>query len=271
MKFSALCVTLVLAIMAFGLAGCRGDRSDKPPRQFFPDMDDQPRFNPQSETSFYEDGRTMRRPVAGTVAFGYTPVISDADWNDEYNRERQQMLDNDSRMSLGQTEEGEYLTTIPVTVDPALLERGESRFNIFCAVCHGYEGEGALQRNTATGDPGSGGMVGRRWSYPVPSLLQDQYRADGDKGQDGYLYTVIRNGVWRPDGSNAMPGYAHALDERDAWAVVAHMRVLQAAAATDINEIEDEAAQQDLLRRRVRPAPVPEAAADGAAEQERAS
>ncbi|HZW07030.1 MAG TPA: hypothetical protein VFF65_07890, partial [Phycisphaerales bacterium] len=57
---------LVLTAGALALAaasGCRGDRSDSRPRQFFPDMDDSPKFKPQTATPFFADGRAMRQPV----------------------------------------------------------------------------------------------------------------------------------------------------------------------------------------------------------------
>ena len=39
-------------------------------------MDEQPRWNPQSKNEFYaSDHRSMRQPVAGTVAFGRRPLL----------------------------------------------------------------------------------------------------------------------------------------------------------------------------------------------------
>ncbi|MEL7240373.1 MAG: hypothetical protein AAGK78_16055, partial [Planctomycetota bacterium] len=65
---------LAVASAAGLLAGCRGERTDKPPRQLFPDMDDQPRFKVQRGTEFFTDGRTMRPVVEGTVPFGRAPI-----------------------------------------------------------------------------------------------------------------------------------------------------------------------------------------------------
>jgi mono/diheme cytochrome c family protein len=216
-------------VCGMGLAGCRGDRSNEPPRQFFPDMDDQPRFNPQSETQFFSDGRTMRQPVEGTVPFGYTAALVNADWNQHALRQRDTLLKDDDRLFLGKNADSTYLDRIPVEVTPALLTRGAERFGIFCATCHGYGAEGAT--------PTSGGLAGRKWSAPVPGLHAEQYLPGGEKGQDGYLFTVIRNGVWGPDGANRMPGYAHAINENDAWAVVAHLRVLQQTRMGTIDEL----------------------------------
>lgn len=40
---------------------------------------------------------------------------------------------------------------------------------------------------------------------------------------------MIRDGLWSPDGSNRMPAYGYAVDEQEAWSIVAYMRVVQAA------------------------------------------
>lgn len=244
--------TLMLTVAAMvgvaGLAGCRGDRSDKPPRQFFPDMDDQPRFNPQSETQFFADGRTMRQPVEGTVAFGVSPAIIEADWNEHALRERAKLLKEDDRVFRGRNPDGgDYLTRFPVEVTPELLTRGAERFGIFCAVCHGYQGEGATQD--------TGGMAGRYWLAPVPGLHTEQYLAGGEKGQVGYLFEVVREGVWGPDGANRMPGYAHAVDEYDAWAIVAHVRALQETRRGTIDQLPE--ADRRRLQASVGPAASP--------------
>ena len=74
------------------------------------------------------------------------------------------------------------------------------------------------------------GTVGRLMNVRPVNLLDDKYRdRNGEFGSDGYLYHVIREGLWSPDGSNRMPAYGHAVDEQEGWAIVAYIRVLQAA------------------------------------------
>ena len=62
------------------IAGKRGDTSRKPPVYIFPDMDRQVKTRPQKEMAFFEDGRSSRLPVEGTVArgarFERTPVTT---------------------------------------------------------------------------------------------------------------------------------------------------------------------------------------------------
>ena len=74
------------------LPACRGDRSDKPPRQFFPDLDDQLKWRPQGESPFYADGRMMRPAVRGTVAFGRVSFVNAPEWGRWADAERSDLL-----------------------------------------------------------------------------------------------------------------------------------------------------------------------------------
>lgn len=219
-------LSLACALAAtLGLTGCRGDRAEDPPRQFFPDMDDQQKWRPQSQTQFYADGRSMRQPAANTVAFSRSPMTSQVlegnpAWASSLLADRADLLRADDAAFTGKDASGLYLEKIPVAVDRAMLERGQNRFNIYCAACHGMAGDGK-------------GLVGQQWSYPIPSFHDDKYLTRSEdpnvpQWRDGYLFHTARNGVWSPDGTqNKMPGYAHALNVHDAWAVIAYVRALQ--------------------------------------------
>ena len=64
---------LMIYVGTIGLlvTGCiRGNPSDDPPIHFNPNMDDQPRYDPQEESPFFSDGASMRVPVPGTLARG---------------------------------------------------------------------------------------------------------------------------------------------------------------------------------------------------------
>lgn len=226
-----------LAATLAALAGCRGERSNKPPRQFLPDMDDQPKYKAQAESEFFADGRTMRDIDPRAVAFGrtgqvaYSPVSDDPDaiTPQTIQRQRADLLRADDAYYRGVDGEGNYVRLIPasIPVSDQLLRRGRERFDIYCSVCHGVAGDGM-------------GMVGQQWSYPIPSFHQDQYRQGGEKGQDGYLFHVIRNGVPNAPGVQPplkMPSYADRVSERDAWAIVAYLRALQASHQVPVDEL----------------------------------
>ncbi|MCA9299248.1 MAG: cytochrome c [Phycisphaerales bacterium] len=213
-------------VLTSGLAGCRGDTSNSPPHQFFPDMDDSPRFNPQSQTAFFENDRTMRQPVANTIPFSRWSGAPDAA-PEPYAIERASFLKADDAVYRGVDGSGAWVTTIPVPVDVALLERGRERYTISCSVCHGGLGDGK-------------GMVGDRWAYALPSFHDPKYKGeDPEKSADGYLFHVSRVGVIDTAGNQKMPGYAHALSEHDSWAVVAYIRALQKARGASLSEVPD--------------------------------
>ena len=226
------------------------DRTDAPPRQFFPDMDDQPRWKPQGESAFFADGRMQRPRVEGTVASARRVAglpgtdSADAPWAGYLRQQRTDLLREDDATYLGKHEDGSWVGVTPVALTQSVLEWGQNRYNIYCSSCHGYNGDGQ-------------GMVGQKWSYPLPNFNAPQYARGGEKGQDGYIWWTALNGVYGPDGSQKMPGYKHALSERDAWAVVGYIRALQASQNGSIEDA-PEAERQRLLRTR----PAPTAAAD---------
>ncbi len=59
---------ILLSVLVVSIAGFRGSKSRQPPWEIFPDMDRQAKLRPQTTDSFFEDGRSSRLPVAGTIA-----------------------------------------------------------------------------------------------------------------------------------------------------------------------------------------------------------
>jgi len=233
---------IILALVpVLAMAGCRGERSEAPPRQFFPSLDDQQRWNPQAETDFYADARIAREPVAGVVAFGWSP--------DPEADDRAGFLRESDAVYRGVGSNGDYLASAPLGQiienpgDPReirdFIARGRERFDIYCSSCHG---------KTGAGD----GVVGKRWSYPLPSFHAEQYQPGGEKGQDGYIFHTIRNGVPNAAGqlpALKMPSYAERVSERDAWAIVLYLRALQRSRAGSLAAV-PEAQRQELMQTR---------------------
>jgi mono/diheme cytochrome c family protein len=236
---------LALAGLCVAISGCRGDRTEKRPRQFFPDMDDQPKLKAQGQSDFFADGRAMRPPVSGTVAFGHQAELS---WDDpaaqaysveRISQNRADILRDDRAIYLGIGPDGEYVQTIPIPVTPELMQLGMKKYNIYCIACHSANGNGK-------------GTVGLQWSYPLPNFHDVQYQVGGEKGADGYLFHVIRNGVANAPGqlpALKMPGYSQQISEREAWGVVAYFRALQNARRASIDAVPT-AQRQELERTR---------------------
>lgn len=252
-KYVAFLACLGACLGVCAMTGCRGDRSEKPPRQFFPDLDDQPKWSPQSETEFFADGRAMRKPVSGTVPFGRVSYVSNAEWSVYQAKERADFLKADDRSYLGKNPDGTYVEKIPVEVTQSMIEHGRNRYNIYCVACHGYSGDGK-------------GMVGEQWSAPLPSYHDEKYKKPDAKDpkielwKDGYLFHTARWGVpgATPEADLKMPGYAHALDERDAWAIVAFIRALQESRSATIQDVPEQERQVLERQRAALPASEPD-------------
>ena len=150
-------MTRAFLVAAVLLSACRGMPSDKQPLHLAPDMDWQAKFQPEEQTSLFEDGRTMRPLVEGTVAQG--------------------QLREDEGFYRGMVGT-KYLERAPITVDEARLKRGQDRFNIFCSPCHDRTGSGQ-------------GLVVKR-GYPLPVSLTSE-RVTGMP--DGQIFWTMTNGV----------------------------------------------------------------------------
>ncbi len=147
-----------------------------------PDMENQPRAKPLSQSDFFPDGASARQMPAHTVA-----------WQDA--REN-------SALFTGLTN-GTYVTQLPMKLTPELLERGRERFDAMCAECHDRTGSG-------------NGMVVRRGFPQPPSFHVDRLR----NAPLGHFYDVITNGYGvmysyaarvEPDDRWAIAAYIRAL------------------------------------------------------------
>jgi mono/diheme cytochrome c family protein len=147
------------------------------------DMYDQPRLEPLESSTFFDDGQASRPLVEGVVPFG-APRADDA-------------------LHTGK-ENGELVDELPLPLDAALLVRGQQRYNIYCANCHG---------RTGAGD----GMIVQRGFRRPPTYHSDRMRGV----PVGHFFDVMTNGF------GAMPSYALQVPVQDRWAIAAYIRALQ--------------------------------------------
>jgi len=167
-----------------------------------PDMDNQPRFKAQMGSELFADGRSMRRPVEGTIARG--------------------MPGTDSHLTQGIVDDA-WATTLPesLVIDKEFLLRGEDRYNIYCAMCHGYDGSGK-------GIIDARALELEEMAWIAPSNYHDQAVRDRPVG---HIYNSITNGI------RNMPAYGKQLSIEDRWAVVAWVRALQRSKAAGIADV----------------------------------
>lgn len=180
--------TFFIVVLAVGVLGFRGCTSTRPPLEVFADMDRQPKYRPQAESPFFADSRTDRPLPVGVVSRGD--------------------LRSDVPLYQGKGPTGEWIRGLPaaITVDARLLQRGQERYSITCAPCHGALGDG----NGITKAYGMGA---------TPTYHDERLRTMAE----GEIYNTITNG------KATMMGYADKLEPTDRWAVVAYVRALQRA------------------------------------------
>ena len=171
MKISA-SVLVGAALCVMALSGC-----EESLRQ---DMATQPKNRPESPSDFFADGRSVRPIIENTVARGSIE-------NDVYNVPK------------------DFAGFPPaVKLNEKLLHRGEDRYKIFCAPCHGLQGNGE-------------GMIAARGMKHPPSYHIERLRNESN----GYFYDVMTNGF------GAMYSYSERIAPADRWAIIAYIRALQ--------------------------------------------
>lgn len=174
-------LSLLLLPLASTLAGCTRDHQFQPV-----DMWNQSRLKPYEEVNI--PGGTTALPIPeGVIARG-------------------QLRDNDA-LYRGKAN-GQLVTAFPFAITPEVLKRGQQRYTIYCAPCHGAMGDGKgiiVQRGFATPP-----------DYTIPRLVDAPV---------GHFYDVITNGY------GAMYSYAARVPVDDRWAISAYIRVLQKARA----------------------------------------
>ena len=202
----AAAILFVLSLIPVAMvAKARASTSTKPRLSFISDMDHQPKFKAQTTSNLFADGRSMRPQVAGTIARG------DLREDDRYYRGLASVPEEVPPAGESQVAKPDWVTEFPLPVDEKLIRRGQQRYQIFCATCHGQGGDGdglvtlrALELEQGT------------WVKPT-SLHAEPIRNQ----PVGQLFNSISNGVRK------MPAYASQIPVDDRWAIVAYMRAMQ--------------------------------------------
>lgn len=176
--------------LLLALSGCRGNPSSEPPIHWQRNMFTQDKAKSQRENTFFDDHRAMRPLVEGTLS-------QDAP------------IDLTS-FHTGKDEQGQPVVHFPkeVSVDLEFVKRGQQRYGIYCAPCHGQAGYG------------DGAVIERANKYArwVPTSYYDDKVM---KRSVGELFGIVTNGT------GTMPSYAYQVPVADRWAIVAYVRALQ--------------------------------------------
>jgi mono/diheme cytochrome c family protein len=246
LQLVGLMTALILLIPPVLIFRAEGMTNRKPRLHVVPDMDWQDKYKTQTMAPnlgdekhpvyLFVDGRAMQEPIPGTIARG------DLDTDSEYYRgiksgtesfatlhsagartglqdaAPQEPSDQDTPAAESSAEpaEPDWVTQFPpnVTVDQALLERGQQRFNIYCSVCHGYAGNGDGLVNVRAMALAASGQA--TWTA-AKSLNEPEVI----KNPVGRIFDTISNG------RGTMGPYKSQIPVEDRWAIVAYVRALQ--------------------------------------------
>ena len=211
MKYFFLSITF-LAVIVVSAAGFRGSKSELPPLEIFPDMDQQAKVKFQAKSEFFADGVGGRLPVANTVPIGFeipAKAVADGAEPPKFGFSNGPDYYNTGRI-------GDYFgdgLPTELNVDAALIERGQQRYDINCAICHGA----------------SDNSKGVTSKYNILTAFNFHQAGSTDPSNvtayrpDGSIFDTITHG------KGLMGSYGGNITVRDRWAIVAYIRALQTA------------------------------------------
>ncbi len=151
------------------------------------------------------------------LASGTRPMpVLDSDWQDPGHDAPGTAQDASPADGTVVPAEKDWVQEFPsqITVDEALLKRGQQRFEIYCTACHGFDGNG-------------NGLVNQR-----ALALNAQLKAKWTAAKSLHDPTVKVQPIGRifdtiTNGRNTMGPYGRQIPVADRWAIVAYVRALQ--------------------------------------------
>jgi len=261
------CIATVALLIPLYLWMTSSTTTSLPRITLFKDMEHQAKFQAQQPSPIFKDGRSMRKPIEGTIArgrnyddvelyYGEKPEASVvggpnrgdlrfASYNDEERtKARFVAQQNDAQAdaagaaegdeesdaaaegeddpsddapvpapAAGEPVEKDWVTEFPaaIKITQETMDRGEQRFNIYCATCHGLTGagDGLITQRAMSLNQGT-------WTQPT-SLHVEAVTVQ----PVGRIFNTISNGIRK------MPGYKEQISAEDRWAIVLYLKALQ--------------------------------------------
>jgi mono/diheme cytochrome c family protein len=244
----ALLLVLTGLIPLMIVLNIRTSYSTEPRFHVFLDMDFQPKKKAQQQTTVFADGRSMRPQVKGTVArgqldqqdsfyLGYDPdklaamlmttgtkLVSTQD-GAQTPTDGAQPTPSAGTAAAAAAPPAEpqkpWLEKLPIEANEENMKLGEAKFQIYCATCHGYAGNGdGLVHKRADA------LAQGTW-LPPTSLHIDRVKIQ----PVGKIYNTITNGQGK------MPSYSNAITAKERWAIVLYVRALQRSRDAKLEDI----------------------------------
>lgn len=202
---------IVAVLFAFAATGCE---------KVMRDMYDQPKYKPLAASPLWDDGRSSRHLVPGTVAHSEGTIAGTSSGALGIAAIEPAMptypvdASGGARANPNELQQPQPTMPNPLPMTLATLRRGQGRYDIYCAPCHSEAGDGD-------------GMVARRGFPHPPSYHTERLR----KAPDAHFYAVITNGY------GAMYSYADRVNPQDRWAITAYIRALQLSQHATLEDV----------------------------------
>ncbi len=218
MNKSFLHILFLIAIVAIITTSCNS-KGDNPGWIYMPDMTYSNAYEAYSSTRHQTndgiDKMSALEPVKGTIPRGYVPNNSRIKTNAKYinsfvfkNYFTNPILD--PSVDYKQREIAHDMLKNPFKRNKEILAKGKQKFDIYCAVCHGFKGKG------------DGSIVVRKDGSDGPfiAIPPDFTKANGRLHglTDGDMFYSISYG------KNMMGGYYSQVNPEDRWAIIHYIK-----------------------------------------------
>jgi mono/diheme cytochrome c family protein len=265
---TAIFLGLLMAFIPVSMVAWKRSTYSRNPRiRVIFDMVSQPKKKTQTTSTLWADGRAMRPWVVGSIAKGElkaddafyrglkpgganqialttvsfpqdgTPAPADAQKPADPAAPANQTSPADGSGPKPPTpvaappdplDKLPWIEDFPLPVTSELMARGQERYNIYCATCHGLGGVGNGLITIRAMELGEG-----TWVQPVT------FHSENLRQQPiGRLFHSISNGVRK------MPGYGDQIPERDRWAILLYFRALQKSKYAPLSDVPPEKVNQ---------------------------
>ncbi len=178
---------VALAVLVFAFSSCFFDKK-KPGWEYMPDMVHPQSAQPYDVNLNFPDSSESRPPVAGTIPRGVYMPFHYPNTPEGYNAAGKEVK-------------------CPIEATPENLLEGQRLFNIYCAICHGEDGNA------------DGTIVKNGKFPPPPSYFSNTLLAL----PIGKMFFTVHYG------KNMMGSYASQLNQEQIWKVLSYVKSMQKA------------------------------------------
>lgn len=220
MKKSFLNIFILAVVVAFVTTSCNS-KGDNPGWIFMPDMTYSNAYETYSSTHHQtQDGDSIsaRIPESGTIPRGYFPNEEKFQMNEKYMNSfvyKNYFVNpiEDPSVDFEQRKMAKNMLKNPYKRTDAVMKQGKVKYDIYCAVCHGKNGEG------------DGSIVVRPDGSDGPYVsIPPNFKTSAEKNgrlhglTDGDMFYSITYG------KNMMGGYFTQVSPEDRWKIIHYIK-----------------------------------------------